>query len=64
MVSAIWAVDFAGLEVVGIAEPSALIHNPNALNCLPRGFLIVDDEYEAVPEGEDKLFFQLVGRCR
>ena len=60
MVSAVWAVDFNGGGVIGNPEPSALIHNPGALNPLPRGFLEVDEEYEATPYGDDELLFQRV----
>jgi hypothetical protein len=34
-VSAIWAVDFNGCSAIGNPEPSAVIHNPNAINHLP-----------------------------
>lgn len=61
MVSAVWAVDFTGVGAIGNPEPSALIHNPYALNPLPRGFLAVDDEYEATPVGDDELLFQKIG---
>jgi type I restriction enzyme S subunit len=61
MVSAIWAVDFTGYGAIGNPEPSALIHNPGALNPLPRGFLAVDEEYEATQVGDDELLFQRVG---
>ena len=54
MVSAIWAVDFNGGRSIRSSEPSALIHNPLALNPLRRGFLPSDAEYGATPleEGE------------
>lgn len=61
MVSAIWAVDFTGFGAIGNPEPSALIHNPSALNPLPRGFLPVDYEYEATPLGDEQLLLQRVG---
>lgn len=61
MVSAIWAVDFTGFGAIGNNEPSALIHNPGAINPLPRGFLAVDEEYEATPLGDDELLFQRIG---
>jgi len=51
MISAIWAVDF---NATSNHEPSALIHNPNAVNKLPRGFLLSDEEYIAIPCGEDE----------
>jgi hypothetical protein len=60
MVSAVWAVDFNGGGVIGNPEPSAIIHNPCALNPLTRGFLEVDEEYEATPYGDDELLFQRV----
>lgn len=60
-VSAVWAVDFNGFGAIGNPEPSALIHNPNAVNPLPRGFLPVDDEFAATPLGEDELLFERVG---
>lgn len=49
-VSAIWAVDLTGGSVIGNVEPSAVIHNPNALNPIPPGFLPADDEYSAIEE--------------
>jgi hypothetical protein len=60
MVSAIWAVDFTGYGLQNCPEQSALIHNPNALNPLPRGFLAVDEEYEATQVANDKLLVQLI----
>mgnify|MGYP003601337278 FL=1 len=53
-VSAIWAVDFNGGAVVGNHEPSALVHNPNAVQPLPPGFLPSDSEYIASLSGEDE----------
>jgi hypothetical protein len=50
-VSAIWAVDFNGESVVGNSEPSALVHNPNALQPVPRGTLDADVEFIASPSG-------------
>lgn len=43
-VSAIWAVD---LRSGSAQEPMAVIHNPNAINPIPLGFLPADDEYVA-----------------
>lgn len=54
-VSAIWAVDFNCGTVIGNLEPSALIHNPNAINPLPLRYLAADDEYVATPN-EDNTF--------
>lgn len=61
MISAIWAVDFTGFGAIGNPEPSALIHNPSALNPLPRGFLVVDEEDEATPLGDGEILFHTVG---
>lgn len=47
MVSAVWAVDFNGCSCIGNSEPSAVVHNPNALNPLPLGFLPADEEFLA-----------------
>lgn len=60
-VSAIWAVDFNGCGVIGNPEPSALIHNPNAINPLPQGFLQADNEFMATPLNETELVFEHVG---
>lgn len=57
MVSAVWAVDFNGCSVIGSDEPSALIHNPNALNPLTKGFLPADEEYVATPTGDGEYIF-------
>jgi len=51
-ISAIWAVDFNGGACFGNSEPSAVVHNPNALNQVPIGFLPADDEYVAVAEDD------------
>jgi hypothetical protein len=47
LVSAIWAVDFNGGDAIGQKEYSALVHNPNASNPIPQGFLPTDTEYVA-----------------
>lgn len=52
-VSAIWALDFNGEAVIGNNEPSVVIHNPNAQNPLPTGFLPADCEYRAISKGND-----------
>lgn len=52
-VSAVWALDLNGSSAIGNSEPSAIIHNPNALNPVPVGFLPADDEYVATPFGSD-----------
>jgi type I restriction enzyme S subunit len=51
-ISAVWAVDLNGGSAIGNREPSAVVHNPNAINPVPLGFLPADDEYVAVPEGD------------
>ena len=51
-ISAIWALDANGHSAVGNIEPSALIHNPNATNPLPFGWVGVDDEFRAVRDKE------------
>lgn len=53
-VSAVWALDCNGASVIGNSEPSALIFNPNAVQPLPRGLLVADDEFLAVKTGEDE----------
>ncbi len=52
-ISAIWAVDLNGGSAIGNTEPTAVIHNPNARNPLPIGFLPADDEYLAHQEGDE-----------
>lgn len=59
-ISAIWAVDLNGGSVIGNSEPMAVIHNPNALNPIPVGFLPADDEYVATPSGEDQYLLERV----
>jgi hypothetical protein len=63
MVSAIWAVDFNGCSAIGNPEPSAVIHNPNAINSLPLGFLPADSEFVATPIEGNQLLFQEVERA-
>ena len=53
MISAIWAINFNGCSVTGNDEPSALIHNPNAINPVSEGFLPSDGEYVAKPIDND-----------
>jgi type I restriction enzyme S subunit len=54
-ISAIWAVDLIGTSAIGNSEPMAVIHNPNAVNPIPIGFLPAHDEYRATPFGTGKL---------
>lgn len=64
-VSAVWAMDFNGCRAIGNPEPSALVHNPNAVNPLPQGLLPVDDEFVATPVSETELLFERTrGRVR
>ena len=56
-VSAIWALDLNGQAIIGNAEPSALVHNPNAFNPLPKRFLPADAEF--VAELTDEEHFSL-----
>lgn len=49
MISAIWAMDFNGSHAIQGIEPSAVIHNPNAKNRLPIGYLPCDQEFVATP---------------
>lgn len=51
-ISAIWAVDLNGGSVIGSSEPMVVVHNPNAINPIPVGFLPADNEYVATPNGD------------
>ena len=53
-ISAIWAVDLDGTSAIGNSEPMAVVHNPNAVNPIPTGFLPAYDEYVATPIGTDE----------
>ncbi len=53
-VSAIWAVDVDGTSAIGNPEPMAVIHNPNAINPIPTGYLPAHDEYVATPIGTEE----------
>jgi hypothetical protein len=53
IISAIWAVDFNGCGAIGNHQPSAIIHNPCAANPIPVGFLPANEEFHALPSGED-----------
>ncbi len=48
-ISAIWAVDVDGTSSIGNLEPLTVIHNPNATNPIPTGFIPARDEYVATP---------------
>lgn len=62
-VSAIWAVDWNGASVIGNSEPSALIHNPNAIQTLKRAFLSADDEFIATKTGNDEYTLMRYGQA-
>ncbi len=53
-ISAIWAVDVDGTLAIGNSEPMAVVHNPNAVNPIPTGFLPAHDEYVATPIGAEE----------
>jgi hypothetical protein len=61
MISAIWAVDFNGCGAIGNHQPSAIIHNPYAANPIPVDFLPANEEFHALPSGEDCWTFGHVG---
>jgi|SRR5680860_425163 len=60
-VSAIWALDLNGGSAIGNSEPTAVIHNPNALNPVSLGFLPADHEYVAIPEGTELVLSKVSG---
>lgn len=60
-VSAILALDLNGGSAIGNREPSAIIHNPNAINPIPLGFLPADHEYAAAPVGDDLVLSKVTG---
>ncbi len=59
-ISAIWAVDVNGGTVVGNSEPMTVIHNPNALNPIPLGFLPAESEYVATPCNDDEFLLEKI----
>jgi type I restriction enzyme S subunit len=59
-ISAIWAVDINGGNVIGNSEPMTVIHNPNALNPIPLGFLPADSEYVAKPCSDDEFLLEKI----
>lgn len=58
-ISAIWALDLNGESIIGNSEPSAVIHNPNALNPVPVGFLSADHEYVAIRDRDNFVLSRL-----
>lgn len=62
-ISAIWAVDVDGTSVIGNPEPMAVIHNPNAVNRIPIGFLPAHDEFVAKPIGTEEFELNRIEGC-
>ncbi|MDO9230490.1 MAG: hypothetical protein Q7U03_13115 [Syntrophales bacterium] len=62
-ISAIWAVDVDGTSAIGNSEPMAVIHNPNAVNPIPIGFLPAHDEYVAKPIGTEEFELNRIEGC-
>ena len=62
-ISAIWAVDVDGTSVIGNSEPMAVIHNPNAVNPIPIGFLPAHDEYVATPISAEEFELNRIDGC-
>lgn len=61
-ISAIWAVDVAG-TLIGNINPMAVIHNPNAFNPIPIGFLPAHYEYVATPIGTKEFELNRIEGC-
>lgn len=59
-ISAIWAVDVNGENVIGNSEPMVVIHNPNAINSISIGFLPADNEYVATPSSSDEFILERI----
>jgi len=59
-ISAIWAVDINGGNVIGNSEPMAVIHNPIALNPIPVGYLPADSEYVAKHCSKDEYLLEKI----
>lgn len=57
MVSAIWALDLNGGTCIGNSEPMAVVHNPNATNPLPIGYLPAEREFGAKRLDSDEYDF-------
>ena len=49
-ISAIWGVDLNDQSVIGVSQPTVVVHNPNANNPIPKRFLAADNEYIATLE--------------
>jgi len=54
-ISAVWAVDIDGTSIIGNSEDLAVIHNPNATNPVPIGFLPVCNEHVVTAIGPDEM---------
>ncbi len=52
-ISAVWAIDLNGAAVLDSEQPKVVVHNPNANNPLPQGFLPADSDFVTMPVGED-----------
>lgn len=59
-ISAIWAVDVNGGNIIGNSEPMAVIHNPIALNPIPVGYLPADSEYVTKPCNENEYLLEKI----
>lgn len=59
-ISAIWAVDIDGGAAIGNSDPMVVVHNPNADNNVPVGFLPSDSEYVATPASDDELVLKKI----
>ena len=59
-INAIWAVDFNGKTEIGGSDQMVVVHNPNAINPIPIGFLPAENEYVANPNGSDKFILRKV----
>lgn len=59
-VSAIWALDSNGSCAIGVIEPSALVHNPNAANPVPHGWITASQEFAAFMDADGQLSLQHV----
>jgi hypothetical protein len=56
-------VDLDGTSAIGNPEPMAVIHNPNAVNPIPIGFLPAHDEYVAKPIGTEEFELNRIEGC-
>lgn len=50
-ISAIWAVDIDESLLINLERPMAIVHNPNAINPLPKNYLPAQSEYIAKDRG-------------